>query len=415
MRITPAQFEGLDKYKYSSVDKSILSRRVLTPWWNWLITLFPYTLGPNAITFLGLCFVFGNVLTLAYFDIEYEGKDLPQWVYASWAFGLFAYQSMDAIDGKQARRLNMGSALGEMFDHGCDAINTSLEVVLACHALGLNRSWWTVASEVASLLNFYASTWEEYHTGTLYLSAFSGPVEGIVMIIVIYIITAVHPLHQHFWQQPLVPRLRSTRRSTSPDKYSLASLPINVAFMIFGAFGTAGNMLNAYYNVIAARHRDKKPIVTPLLGLLPFGAHTLILCAWLHAERVDGVSIVHDARLLPFLGSHSSSSRMLPSRPSPYWNGMMVYSLASAIDANAQWLFGVEPLVQSSPTASNVFIWMSFFVALFNYVRFAREIIWQICDYTGMACFTVRRRDKSGRWIEAAEMIHQIEELRKTQ
>lgn len=40
-----------------------------------------------------------------------------------------------------------------------DAINTSLEVVLACHALGLNRSWWTVASEVASLLNFYASTW----------------------------------------------------------------------------------------------------------------------------------------------------------------------------------------------------------------------------------------------------------------
>lgn len=71
--------------------------------------------------------------------------------------------------------------------------------------------------------------------------------------------------------------------------------------------------------------------------------------------------------------------------------------------------------MQSSPTASNVFIWMSFFVALFNYIRFAREIIWQICDYTGIACFTVRRRDKSGRWIEAAEMIREIEELRKTQ
>jgi hypothetical protein len=24
-----------------------------------------------------------------------------------------------------------------------DAINTSLEVILACHALNLNRSWWT--------------------------------------------------------------------------------------------------------------------------------------------------------------------------------------------------------------------------------------------------------------------------------
>ncbi|GMK57679.1 hypothetical protein CspeluHIS016_0405130 [Cutaneotrichosporon spelunceum] len=434
MRITPAQFDGLDKYKYSSVDKSILSRRVLTPWWNWLITLFPYTLAPNAITFLGLCFVFGNVLTLAYFDIEYEGKDLPVWVYASWAIGLFAYQSMDAIDGKQARRLNMGSALGEMFDHGCDAINTSLEVVLACHALGLNRSWWTVASEVASLLNFYASTWEEYHTGTLYLSAFSGPVEGIVMIIVIYIITAMHPMHSHFWQQPLVSLLPGHIGDKAaaaldaalnlPDKYSLASLPINVAFMIFGAFGTGANMLNAYYNVIKARHKANQPVLTPLLGLLPFGAHTLILCAWLHAERVDGVSIVHDARLLPFLGYWGMAAAYQVSQlilahvtksPFPYWNGMMVYSLLSAIDANAQWLFGVEPLVQSSPTASNVFIWMSFFVALFNYIRFAREIIWQICDYTGMACFTVRRRDKSGRWIEAAEMIRQIEELRKTQ
>jgi hypothetical protein len=26
---------------------------------------------------------------------------------------------MDAIDGKQARRVGMASALGEMFDHGC--------------------------------------------------------------------------------------------------------------------------------------------------------------------------------------------------------------------------------------------------------------------------------------------------------
>lgn len=180
------------------------------------------------------------------------------------------------------------------------------------------------------------------------------------MIIVIYIITAIHPLHQHFWQQPLVSLLPAhigDKAATMldealglPAKYTLATLPINVAFMIFGAVGTVGNMLNAYYNVIAAHRRSKEPIIKPLLGLLPFGVHTLILCAWLHAERFDGVSIVHDARLLPFLGYWGMAAAYQVSQlilahvtksPFPYWNGMMVYSLLSCIDANAQWLFGM--------------------------------------------------------------------------
>jgi len=42
-----------------------------------------------------------------------------------------------------------------------------LEVILAARALGLGRSWWTVTSQIATLANFYLSTWEEYHTGSL--------------------------------------------------------------------------------------------------------------------------------------------------------------------------------------------------------------------------------------------------------
>lgn len=37
--------------------------------------------------------------------------------------GLFVYQSLDAIDGKQARRTGMSGPLGELFDHGtCDTL-----------------------------------------------------------------------------------------------------------------------------------------------------------------------------------------------------------------------------------------------------------------------------------------------------
>ncbi|KAG6894146.1 hypothetical protein C0992_007340 [Termitomyces sp. T32_za158] len=86
----------------------------------------------------------------------------------------------------------MAGPLGEMFDHGCDAMNTTLEVLLASQALNLGRSWWTVASQIATLANFYLTTWEEYHTGQLYLGVFSGPVEGILMIVIIYLLSGIY-------------------------------------------------------------------------------------------------------------------------------------------------------------------------------------------------------------------------------
>ncbi len=43
---------------------------------------------------------------------------------------LFAYQSLDAIDGKQARRTGSATPLGELFDHGCDALSVGEELVV---------------------------------------------------------------------------------------------------------------------------------------------------------------------------------------------------------------------------------------------------------------------------------------------
>ncbi len=46
------------------------------------------------------------------------------WPSLSCAIGLFVYQTLDAIDGKQARRTKTQSPLGELFDHGCDSLST---------------------------------------------------------------------------------------------------------------------------------------------------------------------------------------------------------------------------------------------------------------------------------------------------
>ncbi len=49
---------------------------------------------------------------------------IPAWVLVLAAIGLFVYQTLDACDGKQARRTGNSSSLGELFDHGCDVVST---------------------------------------------------------------------------------------------------------------------------------------------------------------------------------------------------------------------------------------------------------------------------------------------------
>lgn len=43
---------------------------------------------------------------------------------------MFVYQTFDAIDGKQARRTKTSGPLGQLFDHGCDAVTTSVGLCL---------------------------------------------------------------------------------------------------------------------------------------------------------------------------------------------------------------------------------------------------------------------------------------------
>ncbi|PQE23319.1 hypothetical protein CJF32_00011383 [Rutstroemia sp. NJR-2017a WRK4] len=93
---------NLRQYKYSGVDHSLLSRYVLKPFYtNFVIKCFPMSMAPNLITLTGFGFVIINILTLLWYNPTLD-TDCPRWVYASWAVGLFLYQTFDAVDGTQA-------------------------------------------------------------------------------------------------------------------------------------------------------------------------------------------------------------------------------------------------------------------------------------------------------------------------
>ena len=63
----------------------------------------------------------------------------------------------DNIDGKQARRTKSSSALGELFDHGCDSLFVTVRArAVTCTIRSLNR---TQIAGVALPAAFGASPW----------------------------------------------------------------------------------------------------------------------------------------------------------------------------------------------------------------------------------------------------------------
>lgn len=113
-------------------------------------------------------------------DLLYT-DETPRWIYFSFAAGLWLYSTLDNMDGKQARRTGTSSPLGELFDHGCDAINCTYVVLLQAAALGLGHSTEALVLYLVMVVGFYLSTAEEYFTGVLYLGIVNGPTEGIML------------------------------------------------------------------------------------------------------------------------------------------------------------------------------------------------------------------------------------------
>jgi len=316
----------------------------------------------------------------------------------------------------------MAGPLGEMFDHGCDAINTTLEVILGLRALNLTRSWWTVASVAATAANFYLTTWEEFHTGTLYLGVFSGPVDGILIIVAIYIISGIYGTT--VWNAPLLslPILSTLTTYESLAKIvplSIRELPINVAFMIFSAIGLGFNIATSYGNVYKSLKKNDS-VIAPIIRLLPFclsaGLHVLFLASPLRGPDGalgGGRTVTHSALLMPYmcfwgLEFAHQVGRMITAHVTktsfPYWDNMWVWIALGAIDGHAETLFGRSPLIQSSPDAQTAFVLVSLALSILSYGRFCVLVIKDITEYLGIACFTVRKKDKDGEWKHVWEI-----------
>lgn len=235
--LSPNAVKRLPNYQYSGVDHSLLYKHVLSPLAGWCVDhLTPTWLAPNTITSIGLCWMISSYCIIWYFCPGlYEANTdvnsdyvVPSAIFLLNGCAMLIYQTLDNMDGKQARRTGSSSPLGLLFDHGCDAFNSifgsanwiaamgllpgSVNVLLGEEMGGANVQHKSYLSELlggdamiatviilSPMFAFYISTWEQYFTGKLVLPPFNGPNEGLVIGASLSFISFFYgPM---FWQQ----------------------------------------------------------------------------------------------------------------------------------------------------------------------------------------------------------------------
>ncbi|XP_020113166.1 choline/ethanolaminephosphotransferase 1-like isoform X2 [Ananas comosus] len=376
----------LHKYKYSGVDHSLLAKYVLQPFWSRCVTLFPLWMPPNMITLTGFMFLVISAL-LGYIYSPHLDTAPPRWVHLAHGLLLFLYQTFDAVDGKQARRTNSSSPLGELFDHGCDALACAFEALAfgSTAMCGRTTFWfWVIAA-----IPFYCATWEHFFTNTLILPVVNGPTEGLMLIYVCHFLTFL--TGAEWWAQDF--------RKSFPLLSWVPFIPVPVygivlfLMIMFGVIPTIGSNINNVHKVVQAR---KGSMLLAIAMLFPFGALLAGVLAWSYLSPSD---IMHNYPHLLIIGTGFAFGflvgRMilahLCDEPKGLKTGMCMslfylpFAIANALTARIN---DGAPLVDEQLV---LLLFCLYTVGL--YLHFATSVIHEITTALGIYCFRIIRKE----------------------
>eukprot|EP01127_Copromyxa_protea_P010213 TRINITY_DN2468_c0_g1_i1.p1 TRINITY_DN2468_c0_g1~~TRINITY_DN2468_c0_g1_i1.p1 ORF type:complete len:384 (-),score=53.19 TRINITY_DN2468_c0_g1_i1:13-1164(-) len=178
------------KYDYDVTDLS-LTTRCLSGFWVGLTEMIPMWVAPNLITLVA----FVQLVTVFFISLSYSptlSEELPGWLILLNGLSLFLRQTLDAMDGKQARRTGQSSALGEFFDHGlCDAIEILFVSFNTAAVVRLGKGPLFYYFVLFGMGSHFMEMWAVYLTGKIefwYFSFTESEIIGVLTHIAIYFI-----------------------------------------------------------------------------------------------------------------------------------------------------------------------------------------------------------------------------------
>ena len=186
--ITEAGRQALLDYKYVAASKSKLDM-LMNHYWEFVVSFMPLNVAPNVITFTGTI-----QFLISFFIFEYYASNflhcVPSWVLYMMAIAMFVYQTLDAIDGKQARRTKSSSPLGQLFDHGNDALIFTPMLVSSMACVNFATHFYQVLWLLSGYIVFYMINWRARHEGKMHFGIFS-VTEAQFLGIIVYCTTAI--------------------------------------------------------------------------------------------------------------------------------------------------------------------------------------------------------------------------------
>lgn len=213
--ITRDGLKQLHMYQYKAGGYTMLDN-LMNYYWEWCVKLIPKWVAPNLLTFIGWLLVIASYANMLRYDYTFK-KILPDSAFFFASFCIFAYSTLDAIDGKQARRTKSSSPLGQLFDHGCDSFSLAFFVLGICQATLLERDDIFLLFIVAQLA-FYTSNWSEHHTGILTTKVGQfGVTEAEYTLVVVHFLTGIYG--QGMWKitlEDIVPEALSSLKNVHP-------------------------------------------------------------------------------------------------------------------------------------------------------------------------------------------------------
>lgn len=276
-----------------------------------------------------------------------------------------------------------------LHSHGIDSLNCTLASLLHATALGLGSTHLGAFAAILPCLPMYFSTWETYHTKTLYLGYINGPTEGLVIAVAMMLATSVYG--PGMWATPIndiFPSLKGVV-DDSRNIRDCWALIMGGAFVLF-------HLPECVFNVRAQLRKENKPFLPVLYEWIPITVFSVACAAWLgspHSFILRNNHLILFCSVLSLVFGRMTTKiilHYLTHHPFPMWTFTLLPLCLGALFVNRPF-FGFEAV---GPEFELWYVRIYGIYAAVLYFRWAYFVIEAFCSHLKISCFTIPYRSR---------------------